>query len=119
MKLRMKFERLGFNSFPLRQPTHCGQDAVKDFGGFGRTAGHENVHWNDVRHAADDSVAALENATMLCAVPNRNHELRCRSCLVGLEQRDFHVTRHRPGHEEHVSVAWRGHEVNAEALAVI
>src|SRR3972149_6813875 len=85
--LETKVETLGLNSLLLRQPTHCCQDALQDFGGFGGAAGHENVHWNDVRDATDDSVAAFENTTMLCAVPHRHHQLRGGSRLVRLEQR--------------------------------
>jgi hypothetical protein len=56
---------------------------------------------------------------MLGAVPHRYNQLRSGSCLVGFEQRYFHVPRHRTGDEEHVGVARRGHEVNAETLAVV
>ena len=38
---------------------------------------------------------------------------------VGFFQREFHVARHGPGHEQHVGVTRRGDEVDAEAFEII
>src|SRR3989338_7909458 len=97
IKRPMKVERSGLSSFVLRQPTQRGQVAVQDFGRFRRAAGHENIHWNNIRDAADDSVAAFKDTTIFCAVPHRDNQLWGGSRLVGLEQRYFHVPRSPSG----------------------
>src|SRR6185295_4449666 len=50
---------------------------------------------------------------------DRHHQtwLRCR--VVSLLEREFHVARHWPRHEEHIRVARGGDEVNPEAFEII
>ncbi len=64
-------------------------------------------------------VAAGEQAAVDRAVADRHHPFRIGRRLVGALQRLAHVLGHRPGDQQHVGVARRGDEAQAEALEVV
>src|SRR5215468_1990630 len=100
-------------------PLERGQYAPQDVRGLVRAPVDEDVDGNDLVHAARQRVAAAEHPARPRAVPHRHHELGRGSGVVGLAQRDLHVAGDRAGDEQQVGVARRGHEVDAEALAVV
>ena len=64
-------------------------------------------------------VAAGEDAAVERAVADRDHPFRIGRRVVGALQRLAHVLGHRPGHHQHVGMARRGDEAQAEALEVV
>ncbi len=68
---------------------------------------------------ADRGVALGEHAAARGAIADRDHPFRRGRRGVSALQRDPHVVGHRPGHQQHVGVARRGRELDAEALDVI
>ena len=64
-------------------------------------------------------VAAGEHAAVDGAVADRDHPFRIGRRVVGALQRLAHVLGHRPGDQQHVGMARRGDEAQAEALEVV
>ena len=64
-------------------------------------------------------VAAGEEAAVERAVADRHHPFRVGRRVVGALQRLAHVLGDRAGHQQHVGVARRGDEAQAEALEVV
>ena len=81
-----------------------------------RAAADVQIDRDDLRHAADDRVAAGENAAVGGAIADRHHPFRVRRRGVGALQRLAHVLGDRAGHQQHVGMARRGDEAQAEAL---
>ena len=106
-------------SLPPRQPANRRQNPQQNINRFGRTARHNDIHRNHFVHAADDGVTAFEDATIPGAIADRYDDLRLGSGLVCQPERFGHVARHRPGHEQTISVARRGDEMQAEAFQIV
>src|SRR5207245_1277546 len=53
------------------------------------------------------------------AGPHRHYQTRLGRGVIGLAQSEFHVACHRAGHEQHVSMARRSNEVDAETFEII
>ena len=70
-------------------------------------------------NAADDGIAAGEDAAIDGAVADRDHPFRIGRRAIGPLQRLAHVLGHRAGHQQHVGVTRRGDEAQAEALEIV
>ena len=64
-------------------------------------------------------VAAGEDAAVGGAIADRHHPFRVRRRGVGALQRLAHVLGDRAGHQQHVGMARRGDEAQAEALEIV
>ena len=96
-----------------------GEDAVQQGMGIGRAAGDVHVHGKDGVHAAAGGVVLAEDAAAATARAHGHDQPRAGHGFVSFPQRQFHVARDRAGHQQHVGMARRGDEVNAETLDVI
>ena len=66
-----------------------------------------------------DRIAAGENAAIGGAIADRHHPFRVRRRGVSALQRLAHVLGDRAGHQQHVGMARRGDEAQAEALEIV
>ena len=74
---------------------------------------------NDGIDAAGDGVAAGKHAAVPRAIADRDHPFRVRRRVVGALQGLAHIVGDRAGDEQHVGMARRGDEAQAEALEVV
>ena len=77
------------------------------------------VDRDDRGHAAGDGIAAGENAAVEGAAAERHHPFGLGRRALGPLQRLAHVLRDRPGHQQHVGMARRGDEAQAEPLEIV
>ena len=85
----------------------------------GRTAADVQIDRHDLVDAADDRIAAGEDAAIRRAVADRDHPFRIGRRRVGALQRLAHVLGDRTGHQQHVGMARRSDEAQAEALEIV
>src|SRR5437016_9857908 len=96
-----------------------GNETFEQRGRRGRAAADVEIYRNHLIDRADHRVAALEHAAPAAASADRDHPFWIRGSRIGALERDLHVARYRAGHHEHVGVARRGDEADAEALDVV
>ena len=84
-----------------------------------RIAADQQIHRQCGAHAVGDGVAALEDPAVNRAVPDRHDELRFRHSGVGLLDRIDQIACNRPGHQQHIGVARRDDQADAEALQIV
>src|SRR6185436_3151240 len=84
-----------------------------------RTTGYGDVDRNDVRDRAGARVAAAENAARCAAVADRDDELRVGCGVVGALERDLHVPRDGPRHEQQIRVPGARDESDSQPLDVV
>ena len=77
------------------------------------------IHRDGIGHAAHHGIAARKNTAVYCAAADRHHPLRIGGGVVSPQQRLTHVFRHRSRHHEHIGMARRGDEAQAEPFEVI
>ena len=73
----------------------------------------------DLGDASDHRVAAGETAAIPGAISDRDDPFRIGGRMIGALQRVAHVLGHRTGHHQHIGMARRGDEAQAEALDVV
>jgi hypothetical protein len=73
----------------------------------------------DFRDPAHDREAAGKAVAVSGAAAERDHPFGGGRGVVGSLERLLHVPGHRPGDQQHVGMAWRGDEADAEALYVV
>src|SRR4030095_16679584 len=73
----------------------------------------------DGRYPTDNRVAAGKNTTVQCAVPDCNDPFGIRRSVIRALKRLAHVPGDRPGHEQHVGMPRRRHEMQSETFQVI
>jgi hypothetical protein len=84
-----------------------------------RAARDVQIDGDDLRHAAFHRVASGENAAVGGAIADRYHPFRVGRRGVGALQRLAHVLGDRACHQQHIGMAWRGDEAQAEALEIV
>ena len=84
-----------------------------------RTAADVQVDRDHLVDRADHRIAALEHAAAAAAIADRHHPFRIGRRRIGALQRDLHVAGHRAGDQQHVGMARRGREPQAEPLDVV
>src|SRR4029453_15975629 len=102
-----------------RPPGERREQTAEDVGRLRRTAVDEDVDGHDGVDAAGHGIATAEDAARARAVAHRHDQLGVWRGLPRLAERHRHVPGDGAGDEQQVRVARRGHEVDAEALAVV
>ena len=87
--------------------------------GVGGQPRNVEIDRDDRGDAADDGIAAGEDAAIEGAIADRDHPFRRRRRVIGPLQRLAHVLGHRTGDQQHVGMARRGDETEAEALEIV
>ncbi len=81
----------------------------------GRIAGDIQVDRQNTLDAVMDLGMVPEDPARDGTRADGDHDLRCRNCLVGLQERQFHVLGDRPGDDQAVGVTGRSDELDAES----
>src|SRR5207248_7780156 len=100
-------------------PRHEPQQALQQLHRCRRAAADHEIDRKDLRDRAHAGIAACEHAAPGAAVTRGDDPLRRRHGGPGALEGFAHVERHRPGDEQHVGVAGRGHEACAESLDIV
>src|SRR4030095_2853140 len=98
---------------------HGSQDTAQDLERPRRAALNRAVDRNHIRDPATARVALTEDAARAPAVAHCDNEFRGGRGVIGALDRDFHVARHRSGHQQQVGMAWTRDEADAIALEVV
>src|SRR5216117_2082238 len=85
----------------------------------GRATRNVDVHGKDRVHAADSGVVLAEDTAAATAGADGDYQPRSRHRVISFPEGEFHVAGDGAGHEQHVGVTWRRHEVDAKALDVV
>ena len=95
------------------------QQAFENFKRRRRASADVQIDGNDILDGSCTGIAAGENAAIGGAIPQRHHPFRLRRRGIGALQRLAHVPGHRAGDQQHIGMAGRGHEFQAETLDVV
>jgi len=85
----------------------------------GRTTRNVNIHGDDGGDAADSSVVGAEDAAAAAACTDGHDEPWVGHRILGFFESEFHIAGHWAGHEQHIGVAGRGHEMDTESFKVV
>ena len=102
-----------------RRPGNCGQNAREDLSRARWATGHGHVNRYHVRYPTTRRVTLTEDSAGATAVADRDDQLRVGRRVVRSSQRDFHVSGHWPGDEQHVRVPWACDEANAKTFEIV
>ena len=103
----------------LRSASHQRQEPFEQGSRARRTAGDKEIDWDDAGDAAGDGVASRKDAAVGRADARRYDPFGPGRGVKGSLQRLAHVQRNRAGDKEHVGVAGRGDEPEAEPLEIV
>ena len=74
------------------------------------------VDGHDFGNTANDRVAAGETPSIPSAISDRDDPFGIGGRVVRALKCVAHIPGHGPGHHQHIGMAWRGDEAEAEAL---
>ena len=60
-----------------------------------------------------------EDSAAATACADRDDQLRRGCGVIGLAQSQFHISRNRPGHQQHIRMTRRGDKVKAEPFEIV
>ena len=83
------------------------------------TARNVHIDGHNLVHPSEGCVALTKDTAADTASADGDDHLRLRRRAPGLQQRQLHIPGHRTGDQQHIRVAWRGDEVNAETFQII